>query len=63
MNGFEKFDLRQDVTEATRLESALRSRRWRCWGANRARHAVFGAARVLARCPNCEAPKSKFMAS
>lgn len=66
MSAFENFGVRQDVTEATRLECGI------CWTvydpadgdevAQIAPGTAFAALPEEWRCPNCDAPKSKFMA-
>lgn len=66
MNVFENFSVRQDVTEGTRLECGI------CWTvydpadgddvAQIASGTPFAVLPVDWRCPNCDAPKSKFMA-
>lgn len=66
MSAFENFGVRQEVTEATRLECGI------CWTvydpadgdevAQIAPGTSFAALPEEWRCPNCDAPKSKFMA-
>ncbi|WP_445219996.1 rubredoxin [Bradyrhizobium sp. Pa8] len=66
MNGFENFGVRLDVADGTRLECGV------CWtvydpvdGDNLAQVAPgtpFAALPGDWHCPNCDAPKSKFMA-
>ncbi len=66
MSAFENFGVRQDVTEATRLECGI------CWTvydpadgddvAQIAPGTPFAALPEEWHCPNCDAPKSKFMA-
>ncbi|MDD1526631.1 rubredoxin [Bradyrhizobium sp. WBOS7] len=66
MSAFENFGVRQDVTEATRLECGI------CWTvydpvdgdevAQIEPGTPFAALPDEWRCPNCDAPKSKFMA-
>ncbi|MGT2499965.1 rubredoxin [Bradyrhizobium guangxiense] len=66
MSAFENFGVRQDVTEATRLECGT------CWTvydpadgddvAQIAPGTPFAALPEEWHCPNCDAPKSKFMA-
>ncbi|MBH5386334.1 rubredoxin [Bradyrhizobium diversitatis] len=66
MSIFENFGVRQDVTEGMRLECGI------CWtvydpadGDDAAQIASGTPFAVLPddwRCPNCDAPKSKFMA-
>ena len=65
MSAFENFGVRQDVTEATRLECGI------CWTvydpadgddvAQIAPGTPFAALPEEWHCPNCDAPKSKFM--
>ncbi|GGI26141.1 MULTISPECIES: rubredoxin [Bradyrhizobium] len=66
MSAFENFGVRQDVTEAARLECGI------CWTvydpadgdavAQIAPGTPFSLLPEEWRCPNCDAPKSKFMA-
>ncbi|MGY8663915.1 [NiFe]-hydrogenase assembly chaperone HybE [Bradyrhizobium sp. UFLA05-109] len=66
MSGFENFGVRQDVTEFTRLKCGI------CWTVYDPAHGdevaqvtpgtSFAALPADWRCPNCAAPKSKFMA-
>ncbi|GMO22557.1 rubredoxin [Bradyrhizobium sp. TM233] len=66
MSAFENFGVRQDVTEATRLECGI------CWTvydpadgdevAQIRPGTPFAALPEEWHCPNCDAPKSKFMA-
>ncbi|WP_025038693.1 rubredoxin [Bradyrhizobium sp. DOA9] len=66
MSAFENFGVRQDVSEATRLECGI------CWTvydpadgddvAQIAPGTPFAALPEEWHCPNCDAPKSKFMA-
>ena len=66
MSAFENFGVRQHVTEATRLECGI------CWTvydpadgddvAQIAPGTPFAALPEEWHCPNCDAPKSKFMA-
>ncbi|MGL9622911.1 rubredoxin [Bradyrhizobium sp. U531] len=66
MSAFENFGVRQDVAEATRLECGI------CWTVYDPAHgddvAQIGPGTPFAalpeewHCPNCDAPKSKFMA-
>ncbi|PJG53354.1 rubredoxin [Bradyrhizobium forestalis] len=66
MSVFENFGVRQDVTDATRLECGI------CWtvydpadGDDVAQippGTPFAALPEEWHCPNCDAPKSKFMA-
>jgi rubredoxin len=60
MSAFENFGVRQDVTEVTRLECGI------CWTvydpADGDEVAPFAALPEDWHCPNCDAPKSKFMA-
>lgn len=66
MSGFENFGVRQDVTEVARLECGI------CWTvydpadgdevAQIAPGTPFAALPEEWHCPNCDAPKSKFMA-
>lgn len=66
MSGFENFGVRQDVADAVRLECGI------CWTvydpadgddvAQIAAGTPFSALPEDWRCPNCDAPKSKFMA-
>jgi len=66
MSGFENFGVRRDIADATRMECGI------CWivydpadGDAQAQIAAgtpFIALPEDWRCPNCDAPKSKFMA-
>jgi len=66
MSAFENFGVRQDVADATRLECGI------CWTvydpadgddvAQIAPDTPFAALPEEWHCPNCDAPKSKFMA-
>ena len=66
MSAFENFGVCQDVADATRLECGI------CWTvydpakgddvAQVAPGTPFSALPDDWRCPNCDAPKSKFMA-
>lgn len=66
MSAFENFGVRQDVADVTRLECGI------CWAvydpadgdevAQIAPGTPFAALPEEWRCPNCDAPKSKFMA-
>lgn len=66
MSAFENFGVREDVTDATRLECGI------CWTvydpaegdsvAQIAPGTPFAELPEEWRCPNCDAPKSKFMA-
>jgi rubredoxin len=66
MTGFENFGVRQDVADVARLECGI------CWTvydpadgddvAQIAPGTPFAALPEEWRCPNCDAPKSKFMA-
>ncbi|QOZ08170.1 rubredoxin [Bradyrhizobium sp. CCBAU 51765] len=66
MSAFENFGVRRDITEATRLECGI------CWTvydpadgdevAQIAPGTPFAALPEEWHCPNCDAPKSKFMA-
>lgn len=66
MSGFENFGARLDVTDVTRLECGI------CWTvydpadgdaiAQIAPGTSFAALPEDWHCPNCDAPKSKFMA-
>ena len=66
MSAFENFGVRQDVADVTRLECGI------CWTvydpadgdavAQIAPGTPFAALPEEWHCPNCDAPKSKFMA-
>ncbi len=66
MSGFENFGVRQDVADATRLECGI------CWTvyvpadgdevAQIPPDTPFSALPDDWHCPNCDAPKAKFMA-
>lgn len=66
MSGFENFGVRQDVADVTRLECGI------CWTAydptdgdgvaQIAPGTPFTALPKDWRCPNCDSPKSNFMA-
>lgn len=66
MSGFENFGVRHDVADVTRLECGI------CWtvydpsdgdgAAQIAPGTPFAALPEDWRCPNCDSPKSKFMA-
>ncbi|MCK1296651.1 MULTISPECIES: rubredoxin [unclassified Bradyrhizobium] len=66
MSGFENFGVRQDVADVTRLECGI------CWTvydpsdgdgvAQIAPGTPFAALPKDWCCPNCDSPKSKFMA-
>ena len=66
MSAFENFGVREDVTDATRLECGI------CWTvydpaegdavAQIAPGTPFAALPDEWHCPNCDAPKAKFMA-
>ncbi|MCK1454328.1 rubredoxin [Bradyrhizobium sp. 35] len=66
MSGFENFGVRQDIADVTRLECSI------CWTvydpsdgdgvAQIAPGTPFAALPKDWCCPNCDSPKSKFMA-